>query len=216
MQIIFLGPPASGKGTQSTLIVEKYNIPHISTGDILRKAIKDRTEEGILAEKLINDGNFVPDDIMINIVKKRLKEKDCENGFLLDGFPRTVDQAEALDEYLKENCISLDRVINIEVADEEIMARAINRRTCENSECKEIYNLRDNPPKIEGICDKCGSNLFQRADDNEETVKNRWMVYHNQTEPLIEFYTKKDLVATIIGQENINDTIALVKAELAK
>ena len=112
--------------------------------------------------------------------------------------------------------VSIDKVINLHVPDEEIMARAINRRTCENPECKEIYNLRDNPPKVEGICDKCGSNLFQRADDNEETVKNRLIVYHNQTEPLIEFYTKKDLVATIVGQEDINDTIALVKAELAK
>ena len=150
-------------------------------------------------------------------MKARLQEEDCkEKGFLLDGFPRTISQAEALEEFLEEQGVKIDKVINLHVPDEEIMARAINRRTCENAECKEIYNLRDNPPKVEGVCDKCGSNLFQRADDNEETVKNRLIVYHNQTEPLIEFYTKKDLVATIVGQEDINDTIALVKAELAK
>lgn len=217
MRLIILGAPGSGKGSQCKWITRDYNVPHISTGDILRKNIADGTVLGQKAKGYIDQGALVPDELVVDILKTRLQEEDCkEKGFLLDGFPRTISQAEALEEFLEEQGVKIDKVINLHVPDEEIMARAINRRTCENAECKEIYNLRDNPPKVEGVCDKCGSNLFQRADDNEETVKNRLIVYHNQTEPLIEFYTKKDLVATIVGQEDINDTIALVKAELAK
>ena len=217
MRLIILGAPGSGKGSQCKWITRDYNVPHISTGDILRKNIADGTVLGQKAKGYIDQGALVPDELVVDILKSRLQEEDCkEKGFLLDGFPRTISQAEALDGFLEEQGVKIDKVINLHVPDEEIMARAINRRTCENSECKEIYNLRDNPPKVEGICDKCGSKLFQRADDNEETVKNRLVVYHNQTEPLIEFYTEKDLVATIVGQEDINDTIALVKAELAK
>lgn len=217
MRLIILGAPGSGKGSQCKWITRDYNVPHISTGDILRKNIAEGTVLGQKAKGYIDQGALVPDELVVDILKARLQEEDCkEKGFLLDGFPRTISQAEALEEFLGEQGVKIDKVINLHVPDEEIMARAINRRTCENAECKEIYNLRDNPPKVEGICDKCGSNLFQRVDDNEETVKNRLIVYHNQTEPLIEFYTKKDLVATIVGQEDINDTIALVKAELAK
>ena len=217
MRLIILGAPGSGKGSQCKWITRDYNVPHISTGDILRKNIADGTTLGQKAKGYIDQGALVPDELVVDILKARLQEDDCKDkGFLLDGFPRTISQAEALDEFLTEQGVKIDKVINLHVPDEEIMARAINRRTCENAECKEIYNLRDNPPKVEGICDKCGSKLFQRADDNEETVKNRLIVYHNQTEPLIEFYSKKDLVATIVGQEDINDTIALVKAELAK
>ena len=217
MRLIILGAPGSGKGSQCKWITRDYDVPHISTGDILRKNIAEGTPLGQKAKGYIDQGALVPDELVVDILKARLQEDDCkEKGFLLDGFPRTISQAEALEEFLNDAGVSIDKVINLHVPDEEIMARAINRRTCENAECKEIYNLRDNPPKTEGICDKCGSNLFQRADDNEETVKNRLIVYHNQTEPLIEFYTKKDLVATIVGQEDINDTIALVKAELAK
>ena len=217
MRLIILGAPGSGKGSQCKWITRDYNVPHISTGDILRKNIAEGTVLGQKAKGYIDQGALVPDELVVDILKSRLQEEDCkEKGFLLDGFPRTISQAEALEEFLEERGVRIDKVINLHVPDEEIMARAINRRTCENSECKEIYNLRDNPPKVEGICDKCGSKLFQRADDNEETVKNRLIVYHNQTEPLIEFYSKKDLVATIVGQEDINDTIALVKAELAK
>lgn len=217
MRLIILGAPGSGKGSQCKWITRDYNVPHISTGDILRKNISEGTVLGQKAKSYIDQGALVPDELVIDILKSRLDEADCkERGFLLDGFPRTISQAEALEEYLSDAGLSIDKVINLHVPDEEIMARAINRRTCENTECKEIYNLRDNPPKTEGICDKCGSKLFQRADDNEETVKNRLIVYHNQTEPLIEYYTKKDLLATIVGQEDINDTIALVKTELAK
>ncbi len=217
MRLIILGAPGSGKGSQCKWITRDYDVPHISTGDILRKNISEGTELGQKAKGYIDQGALVPDELVIDILKARLLESDCkEKGFLLDGFPRTIFQAEALEEFLNEQNLSIDKVINLHVPDEEIMARAINRRTCENPECKEIYNLRDNPPKVENTCDKCGSKLFQRADDNEATVKNRLVVYHNQTEPLIEFYTSKGLLATIVGQDDINDTIALVKAELAK
>lgn len=216
-RLIILGAPGSGKGSQCKWITKDYNVPHISTGDLLRKNIAEGTALGIEAKKYMDQGQLVPDELVINLLKARLEETDCkENGFLLDGFPRALSQAEVLDEYLNENGWNIDKVINLHVPDEEIMARTINRRTCENPECKEIYNLRDNPPAVEGICDKCGSKLFQRDDDNEETVTKRLNVYHNQTEPLIEYYTEKGLVATIVGQKELSDTIALVKAELAK
>ena len=212
IRLIVLGAPGSGKGSQCKWITKDYNVPHVSTGDILRKNIAEETELGKKAKSYIDQGALVPDELVIDLLKDRLDCEDCKE----NGFPRTLSQAKALDEYLNECGISIDKVINLHVPDEEIMARTINRRTCENPDCKEIYNLRDNPPKQEGICDKCGSNLFQRADDNEATVKNRLDVYHNQTEPLIEFYTNKGLLATIIGQQEITDTIALVKAELDK
>lgn len=216
-RLIILGAPGSGKGSQCKWITKDYNVPHISTGDIFRKNIAEGTALGMEAKKYMDEGKLVPDELVVDLLKSRLEEADCkENGFLLDGFPRTLHQAEVLDEYLDANGIKLDKVINLHVPDEEIMARTINRRTCENQECKEIYNLRDNPPKVEGICDKCGSKLFQRDDDNEATVSNRLAVYHSQTEPLIEYYTAKGLVATVVGQEQLADTIALVKAELEK
>ena len=215
IRLIILGAPGSGKGTQCKWITRDYDVPHISTGDILRKNIADETELGMKAKGFMDKGELVPDDLVIDLLKNRLSEEDCkEKGFLLDGFPRTVAQAEALDLYLQENGIEIDKVINLDVPDSEIMSRAINRRTCENPECKEIYNLKDNPPKVDGICDRCGSNLFQRKDDNEETVSNRLKVYHNQTEPLIAYYKEKGKVATVVGQEKLEDTIALVKAVL--
>ncbi len=217
MRLIILGAPGSGKGSQCKWITRDYDVPHISTGDILRKNIADGTELGQKAKSFIDQGALVPDELVIDLLKNRLEEADCkEKGFLLDGFPRTLSQAESLAEYLTQNNLAIDKVINLHVPDEEIMDRTVNRRTCENSDCKEIYNLRDNPPKVEGICDKCGSKLFQRKDDNEETVTNRLAVYHEQTEPLIEYYTNKGVLATIVGQKDINDTISLVKAELSK
>lgn len=216
-RLIILGAPGSGKGSQCKWITKDYNVPHISTGDIFRKNIAEGTALGMEAKKYMDEGKLVPDELVVDLLKSRLEEADCkENGFLLDGFPRTLHQAEVLDEYLNANGIKLDKVINLHVPDEEIMARTINRRTCENPECKEIYNLRDNPPKVDGVCDKCGSKLFQRDDDNEATVSNRLSVYHSQTEPLIEYYTARGLVATVVGQEQLADTIALVKAELEK
>lgn len=216
LRLIILGAPGSGKGSQCKWITRDYNVPHISTGDILRKNIADGTELGMKAKEYMDKGELVPDELVIDLLKARLDEPDCEErGFLLDGFPRTVAQAEALNEYLEGKGVEIDKVINLYVPDEEIMSRAINRRTCENPECKEIYNLKDNPPAVEGICDKCGSKLFQRKDDNEETVTNRLHVYHKQTEPLIAYYNEKGKVATVVGQELLEDTIALVKAELA-
>ena len=216
LRLIILGAPGSGKGSQCKWITRDYNVPHISTGDILRKNIADGTELGMKAKEYMDKGELVPDELVIDLLKARLDEPDCEErGFLLDGFPRTVAQAEALNEYLEGKGVEIDKVINLHVPDEEIMSRAINRRTCENPECKEIYNLKDNPPAVEGICDKCGSKLFQRKDDNEETVTNRLHVYHKQTGPLIAYYNEKGKVATVVGQELLEDTIALVKAELA-
>jgi len=211
-RLIILGAPGSGKGSQCKWITKDYNVPHISTGDIFRKNIKEGTELGKKAKEYMDKGALVPDELVIDLLKSRLDEKDCvDNGFLLDGFPRTLEQAKALDEYLSSKNITLDKVINLEVPDEEIMSRALNRRTCSNPDCKEIYNLKDNPPKVEGICDKCGSTLFVREDDNEGTVSNRLKVYHSQTEPLIEYYKEQNFVATVIGQKELSDTIKLVK-----
>ena len=216
MRLIILGAPGSGKGSQCKWITRDYDVPHISTGDILRKNIAEGTTLGQKAKGYIDQGALVPDELVVDILKARLQEDDCkEKGFLLDGFPRTISQAEALEEFLNDAGVSIDKVINLHVPDEEIMARAINRRTCENPECKEIYNMRDNPPKVEGICDKCGSKLFIRDDDNEETVTRRLTTYHNQTEPLIAYYTEKGILATVVGQEKLEDTIALVKEQLA-
>jgi len=216
-RLIVLGAPGSGKGSQCKWITKDYNVPHISTGDIFRKNIAEGTELGKKAKEYMDKGALVPDELVIDLLKSRLDEQDCvENGFLLDGFPRTLSQAEALSEYLDSKGIALDKVINLDVPDEEIMSRAINRRTCENPECKEIYNMRDNPPKVEGKCDKCGAKLFIRDDDNEETVSNRLNVYHSQTEPLIKYYTEKGVLSTVIGQEKIEDTISLVKEALGE
>lgn len=216
-RLVILGAPGSGKGSQCKWITKDYDVPHISTGDILRKNIADGTELGKEAKSYMDKGELVPSELVIALLKARLDEEDCQSkGFLLDGFPRTVEQAEALDEYLKEKSISLDKVVNIEVPDEEIMARALNRRTCSNPECKEIYNLRDNAPKVENVCDKCGSSLFVRDDDNEVTVSKRLEVYHTQTEPLIKYYSEQGKLATVVGQVLLEDTIALVKKELEK
>lgn len=214
-RFVMLGAPGSGKGTQCKWITKDYQIPHISTGDILRKNIADGTELGKKAKAYMDQGALVPDDLVIDLLKARLEETDCkEQGFLLDGFPRTLAQAQVLSRYLEEKGMALDCVINLEVPDEEIMGRALNRRTCENPDCKEIYNLRDHPPKVEGICDKCGSKLFVRDDDNEATVSKRLTTYHLQTEPLIQYYQEQGILKTVQGQENVEDTIALVKEAL--
>ncbi len=216
-RLVILGAPGSGKGSQCKWMTKEFHIAHISTGDIFRKNIAEETELGKKVKSYIDKGELVPDELVIDLLKDRLEEPDClENGFLLDGFPRTISQAEALDEYLVSKNMVLDKVINLDVADDEIMSRALNRRTCENPDCKEIYNMRDNPPKVEGICDKCGSKLFIRKDDNEETVANRLKVYHTQTEPLIAFYREKGILRTVKGQEKFEDTVALVKEALEK
>ena len=171
MIIIMLGAPGTGKGTVAGILQEKLGIKQVSTGDIFRKNIQEGTELGKIAYSYISKGNLVPDDITIGIVENRLKDDDVKDGIILDGFPRTVVQAEALDKILKESGKKVDLVVNLTTPEEEIIERIVNRRVCSNSECKTIYNLQLNPPKVEGICDKCGSALIQRKDDNEETVK---------------------------------------------
>lgn len=202
LKLVLLGPPGAGKGTQASEIVRKYNIPHISTGDIFRKNIGEGTELGTKAKDYMDKGLLVPDELVVAIVKDRLAESDCKDGFLLDGFPRTVDQADALDMELKNLNYSLDYVVNIQVDSEALIERAVGRRICKS--CGATYHIKFNKPKEEGKCDLCGGDLFQRSDDTEETVTNRIKVYLEQTEPLIEYYTGKGIIANINGDQNID------------
>ena len=203
MKLILLGAPGAGKGTQAEVICNKLSIPAISTGNIIRAAIKEQTEMGIKAKDYIDKGQLVPDEVVIGIIEDRLKEDDCKNGFILDGFPRTVPQAEALDEM----GVEIDKVIDIEVPDEKIAARMSGRRVC--AACGASYHTLYKKPKQEGICDHCGKELVQRDDDKAETVLERLKVYHEQTEPLIDYYKKKGKLCIIEGQEEVADTTAL-------
>ncbi len=203
MNLIFLGAPGAGKGTQAEVVSEHLGIPTISTGNIIREALKNGTETGLKAKSYMDAGQLVPDEIVIAIIKERLVKSDCEKGFILDGFPRTVPQAEALDQM----GIRIDRVIDIEVADEKIMARLSGRRVCEK--CGASYHLDYKPSKVEGTCDKCGGNTVQRKDDHPNTVKDRLHVYHEQTEPLKEYYQKTGKLVIVEGQEEVKDTTAL-------
>ena len=200
MRLILLGPPGAGKGTQASAIVERYAIPHISTGDIFRENIKKGTELGKKAKEYMDKGLLVPDELVISIVEDRLQKEDCKEGFLLDGFPRTLDQGEALDKVLSEMGLKLDRVINLDVEKEVLIERAIGRRICKD--CGEVYHIKFTPPKEEGVCDKCGSKLHQRDDDTVETVERRIEVYHKQTEPLIDYYNEKGLILDIDGSKD--------------
>lgn len=202
MRLILLGPPGAGKGTQASRIVEKYSIPHISTGDIFRKNIKEGTELGKKAKEYMDKGLLVPDELVVAIVEDRLKEDDCQKGFLLDGFPRTVNQAEALDKVLQNMTTSLDKVINIKVDKGILVERAIGRRICK--ECGMTYHVEFNPPKTEGKCDVCGGELYQRNDDKEETVAKRIEVYLNETAPLIDYYKNKNILVDIDGEQHID------------
>ena len=202
MRIILLGPPGAGKGTQAAGIVEKYNIPHISTGDIFRKNIKEGTELGKKAKGFIDQGLLVPDELTVGLVTDRISQPDCEKGFMLDGFPRNVAQAQHLDEYLKEVGISLDKVVNIEVDKDILVGRAVGRRICKS--CGATYHVEFNPPKVDGICDVCGGELYQRADDNEETVSKRIQVYLDETKPLVNYYSEEGIIANINGQQSID------------
>ncbi|WP_419025223.1 adenylate kinase [Emergencia sp.] len=197
LRTVLLGPPGAGKGTQAVRIVEKYDIPHISTGDIFRENIKNGTELGKKAQEYMNKGELVPDDLVIDLATSRLLEDDCKNGFLLDGFPRTVYQAEKLDEFLTAHGMKLDKVIDIEVEKEELITRLTGRRVCKK--CGASYHVVNIPPKKEGICDICGGELFQRDDDTVETVENRIEVYNEQTMPLVDYYKKADNIVTIDG-----------------
>ena len=208
MKIVFMGPPGAGKGTQAKKIIENYQIPHISTGDMFRKAIKDQTELGMEAKRYMDQGALVPDHVTIGIVKDRLSESDCKSGFLLDGFPRTVDQAKALDEILTSLDSKIDYVINIDVDLDILKERLTGRRICRS--CGATYHMVFNPPAVAGTCDKCGGELYQRKDDNEETVGNRLDVYVSQTKPLLDYYSLAGNLVNINGQQSID----LVFAEI--
>ena len=201
MRIILLGPPGAGKGTQAKLICDKYSIPHLSTGDIFRKNISEETELGIQAKKFIDKGQLVPDELTISIVKDRLLQEDCNKGFLLDGFPRTVNQAEELGNLLKNISCSLDAVVLIDVPDEYIYERNTGRRICSN--CGISYHIKFNSPKVSGQCDACGGKLIQRSDDSEVTVRHRLKVYDEQTHPLIEYYQNIHSLKVVDGTDGI-------------
>ncbi|WP_058485946.1 adenylate kinase [Defluviitalea phaphyphila] len=203
MRIIMLGAPGAGKGTQALLLSKKFNIPQISTGDIFRMHIKNKTELGKKAKEYMDKGLLVPDDLVVEIVKNRLIEEDCKNGFILDGFPRTIPQAEELDKALEEMGIKLDKAINVNVPDDNIIVRMAGRRVCKK--CGASYHIKYNKPSQEGICDECGSNLVQRDDDKEETVKKRLNVYHEQTRPLIEYYEKMGILLTVDGVGDVDE-----------
>lgn len=204
MKLILLGAPGAGKGTQAEKIVEKYGIPAVSTGNIIRAALKAGTEMGLKAKSYMDAGQLVPDDVVIGIIKDRLKEKDCENGFILDGFPRTIPQAQALEDM----GVDIDKVLDIEVPDEKITARMSGRRVC--AKCANSYHLLYKKPKQEGVCDACGGELVQRKDDAPETVQARLKEYHKMTEPLKNFYEKLGKLVIVEGQEEVADTTALV------
>ncbi len=204
MKLILLGAPGAGKGTQAEVICEKFNIPAISTGNMLREAMKNGTEMGLKAKSYIDNGNLVPDEVVIGIIKDRLSEKDCANGFILDGFPRTIPQAEALDAM----GVEIDCALSIEVADEKIMQRLSGRRVC--GTCGASYHMDYKKPAKAGICDACGGELVQRNDDKPETIADRLSVYHKQTEPLKDYYKKAGKLRVVEGQEEVKDTTALV------
>ncbi len=212
MIVIVLGAPGSGKGTQCKEIAKEYKINHISMGDIFRKNIEQKTKIGVEAESYINEGKLVPDDIAIFTLETTLNNDiDLLKGVVLDGYPRTLIQAKSFDKYLEEKNLKVDKVINLTISDQEIVSRVVNRRICSNQECGEIYNLKNNPPKVDNICDKCGAKLIKRKDDNEKTALNRVEVYHAQTEPLIDYYNKKGILTTVMGMGNLEDTVNSIR-----
>lgn len=210
MKLILLGAPGAGKGTQAEVISEKYNIPTISTGNIIRAALKNGTEMGLKAKAYTEQGKLVPDDVVIGIIRERLAESDCEGGFILDGFPRTIPQAKALDDM----GITIDAALSIEVADSEIVKRMSGRRVCEK--CGASYHTEYKKPKVEGVCNVCDGKLVIRKDDEPETVLNRLNIYHEQTEPLKDYYNKQNKLLIVEGQEDVKDTTALVLKTLSE
>lgn len=212
MKIIMLGAPGAGKGTQAKMIADKYGLPHVSTGDIFRVNIKEGTELGKEAKKYMDAGQLVPDELTVKILLDRVAKDDCKNGYVLDGFPRTIPQAEVLDKALTELGDKIDYAINVDVPDENIVKRMSGRRACVN--CGATYHIEHIPPKTEGICDRCGKELILRDDDKPETVLNRLKVYHDQTQPLIDFYTGKGVLKSVDGTVDMKDVFASIVAIL--
>jgi adenylate kinase len=203
MRLVLLGAPGAGKGTQAKILVEKYGIPQISTGDLLRAAVAAGTPLGKEAKSYMDKGELVPDSVVLGMVEERLKQDDCKKGYILDGFPRNTKQAEALDKMLSSLNMSLTAALSVDVPFEDLMKRLTGRRTCKA--CGQMYNVYFNPPKKEGVCDKCGGELFQRDDDKEETIKKRLDVYNAQTAPLIDYYGKKGILKSVAGTGSIDD-----------
>jgi len=212
VNIVLMGPPGAGKGTQAELITTDYPIPHISTGDMLREAVNKGTELGQKAQEYMNEGKLVPDEVTIGIVEERLSQKDCDKGFLLDGFPRTVNQAEALDDVLLKKGKTIEIAINIAVPDQVLIDRMAGRISCKK--CKTVYNLKTNPPAKAGICDKCGSELIQRDDDKGEVVKKRLQVYLDQTNPVLDYYKEKNILYNLDGNQDTNLVYVSIKKAL--
>ncbi|MBN2645248.1 MAG: adenylate kinase [Desulfuromonadaceae bacterium] len=212
MKLILLGPPGAGKGTQAKLLVQKFAIPQISTGDILRAAVKDGTPMGVKAKSFMDAGGLVPDEVVVGIVKERLQKDDCSNGFILDGFPRTLPQADALQDTLKSLDKNLDAVISLEVDIEALVERLTGRRSC--PACGAGFHVKYEPPKQDGICDKCGAALIQRDDDREETIRNRMQVYQDQTLPLVTYYQQAGLLSKVDGMLPIGEVTVLIDALL--
>jgi adenylate kinase len=211
-RVVLLGAPGAGKGTQAKMLIEKFKIPQISTGDILRKAVADGTPLGKEAKVIMDSGGLVSDKIVLGLVEERLKQPDCKNGFILDGFPRNTAQAEALDKILTGSSMPLTVALNIDVDLNDLLKRLTGRRTCKS--CQQMYNIFFSPPKKEGTCDKCGGELFQRDDDKEATIKKRLDVYQQQTAPLIDYYSRKQIMKTVMGVGGINDIFNKVTAVL--
>ena len=214
MKLLIMGRPGAGKGTQAANIKEYYKIPHISTGDMFRAAMKNETKLGLEAKQYMEKGLLVPDEVTIGIVEERLLEDDCKNGFLLDGFPRTIAQAEALDAFLAKNGVKLDAVLDVNVPAEILVRRMVGRRVCKT--CGATFHVEFNAPKVEGICDNCGAKLIQRPDDTEETAVNRLAVYDNNTAPLLDFYAKKNLLKTVNGDQPLEKVFEDIKEVLGK
>lgn len=214
MHILLMGPPGAGKGTQAARLVEEFKIPHISTGDMFRAAVKEGTELGKQAKTCMDAGKLVPDEVTIGIVKERLAKADCEKGFILDGFPRTVEQAVALDKILSELGLKLNCALNVAVPASELIRRAVGRRICKK--CGVTYHVEFKPSKKDGICDVCGGDLYQRADDSEATMKNRLSVYEEQTKPLISYYEKEELYKEVDGSQSMDkvfqDIVAILRS----
>ncbi|MDE6584302.1 MAG: adenylate kinase [Anaeroplasmataceae bacterium] len=212
MKLLIMGRPGAGKGTQAANIKEYFHIPHISTGDMFRAAIKNQTKLGLTAKDYMDKGLLVPDEVTIGIVQERLLEDDCKKGFLLDGFPRTIAQAESLESFLKEKKIALDAVLDVDVPAEILIQRMVGRRVCKG--CGATYHVEFNAPKQEGICDVCGTKLIQRNDDTYETAQNRLAVYDQQTAPLLEFYKERNLLKTVDGNQALDKVFEDIKAVL--